>query len=168
MLGAPGAAPREVRCDCDVLAPFCGACSVGDAHAPVGCDAARDWSARVAARATARAAADDPESSGHEVKSCPNPRCGCRVEKTGGCNYMVCAACSERWCWHCGAWGGGPSRRPPPHHLFFCNEPETAFARLEDDGRLAFYAERAANHAASRAFARRQLQGAHARARAIV
>ena len=70
---------------------------------------------------------------------------------------MFCASCHERWCWHCGAWGGGPSGRDPPHHLFFCNAPSTGYAALEDDGRYAFYRERGAAHAASRAFAKRQL-----------
>lgn len=160
---APGVF-AEADCDCGAEA-FCGRCAVGDGHAPLDCGAAAAWDAKLAAR---RTTASEVESGARaEVKACPNPRCRCRVEKAGGCNYMVCASCSERWCWHCGSWGGGPSRRPPPHHLFFCNDPPTKFARLEDDGRLAFYAERAEAHAASRAHAKSQMAAAHARARAI-
>ncbi|KAH8067413.1 hypothetical protein JL721_7521 [Aureococcus anophagefferens] len=80
---------------------------------------------------------------------------------------MRCASCREFWCWHCGAWGGRPSRRDPPHHLFFCNDPATSFATLEDDGRYAFYSERSAAHGASRAFATTQLEKSHKLAKKI-
>merc|ERR1719453_2223259 len=36
---------------------------------------------------------------------------------------MTCPQCNEYWCWQCGDWGGGPSGRPQPHHVWNCNDP---------------------------------------------
>lgn len=157
-----GARCAEARCDCDDSNRFCGRCGL-DAHAPATCADAVTWVRKREEDATV--AADAAVAA--KVKRCPNPACGCAVEKNGGCNYMRCASCREFWCWHCGAWGGGPSRRDPPHHLFFCNDPATSFATLEDDGRYAFYSERSAAHGASRAFATTQLEKSHKLAKKI-
>lgn len=33
----------------------------------------------------------------------PCPSCGCMVEKTKGCDNMMCSYCKYKWCWRCGA-----------------------------------------------------------------
>jgi len=163
-----GPSGGEASCLCLNDARFCARCG-GDAHAPVACGPAAEWTRLLEDRADG--ASGDPAAVVEEVrtvKRCPKPRCGCVTEKDGGCNYMTCRSCSEHWCWHCGAWGGGPSGRPPPHHLFLCNEPETGFAALRDDGRVAWYGERSKNHEASRQFAVAQRDRAARRAARIV
>lgn len=30
------------------------------------------------------------------------PKCGCQIEKDGGCPHMNCAICGHSWCWTCG------------------------------------------------------------------
>ena len=67
--------------------------------------AAQGWWARLVPRAE---------------RPCPNPRCAAPTLKESGCDFLVCGACREQWCWSCGQWGGGPSGRPPPHHVFAC------------------------------------------------
>ena len=39
----------------------------------------------------------------------PCPKCKIRIEKTTGCNNMICSVCSSPWCWHCGEAGNGHS-----------------------------------------------------------
>ena len=36
-------------------------------------------------------------------RSKPCPSCGAAIEKTGGCNKVVCAMCKGRMCWKCEA-----------------------------------------------------------------
>ncbi|KZF20873.1 hypothetical protein L228DRAFT_278949 [Xylona heveae TC161] len=36
-----------------------------------------------------------------ESKQCPNPDCGWRIIKNGGCNHMTCLKCGHEFCWLC-------------------------------------------------------------------
>lgn len=97
------------------------------------------------------------------VKPCPNPKCNTPTTKISGCMYLHCSSCREYWCWQCGDWGGGPSKRPQPHHVYDCNNPInrdwlTAGADMfTNDGRWAFYFERYNNHAGALKFAEKQV-----------
>ena len=37
----------------------------------------------------------------------PCPICKVRIEKSDGCNNMICNICNSAWCWHCGEVGNG-------------------------------------------------------------
>jgi hypothetical protein len=44
-----------------------------------------------------------PETILNEAKTqaCPNPECGVRTTKDGGCNHISCTKCTAHWCWVC-------------------------------------------------------------------
>lgn len=84
-----------------------------------------------------------------QARRCPNPACGTMTQKVEGCLFLGCPKCREYWCWNCGSWGGGPSGREAPHHVFICADlPKDAtwldgHANLrEDDARLDYYCQR--------------------------
>jgi len=94
-----------------------------------------------------------------DSKPCPNPNCGVLSHKESGCHYLTCPHCKEHWCWQCGDWGGGPSGRPEPHHVFDCNSPinqewaKSASWKIDDEGRFWYYYDRHENHLGSLKFA---------------
>jgi len=71
---------------------FCGSCGEGP-HGKEGCDKAGD-----------QAYAMWKKRKGDAVKPCPG--CGHHVEKTGGCNALVCSRCRSKFCWGCGLKAG--------------------------------------------------------------
>mmetsp|Transcript_113954 Transcript_113954/g.333003 ORF Transcript_113954/g.333003 Transcript_113954/m.333003 type:complete len:610 (+) Transcript_113954:121-1950(+) len=79
------------------------------------------------------------------ARRCPNPECSVMSQKVEGCLFLKCPRCRESWCWHCGAWGGGPSGRPQPHHVFVCTDVPTdvtwldGHSTLREDARFAFH-----------------------------
>eukprot|EP00928_Gymnodinium_smaydae_P080484 TRINITY_DN64171_c0_g1_i1.p1 TRINITY_DN64171_c0_g1~~TRINITY_DN64171_c0_g1_i1.p1 ORF type:complete len:772 (+),score=93.08 TRINITY_DN64171_c0_g1_i1:97-2412(+) len=138
------------RCGCGHS--FCFSCKL-DAHAPAKCSSAKLWQTKSEQmKGVAGYAVVD-------AKVCPNPECGAPSRKEDGCNYLVCPRCRVSWCWQCGDWGGGPSGRPEPHHVYDCNNPtnqewaKSTAENFRDDGRDRFYYERYLNHLQSREFA---------------
>lgn len=98
------------------------------------------------------------------VKPCPNPDCNVATYKDDGCHWLKCPKCKENWCWQCGHWGGGPSGRPPPHHVDICNDPvnEEWYIKAKETfdltstetlARFRWYHQRHINHMSSLAFA---------------
>merc|ERR1712232_449024 len=80
------------------------------------------------------------------ARRCPNPQCGTMTQKVEGCLFLGCPRCKEMWCWNCGEWGGGPSGRPKPHHVFVCTQLPSEPTWLDghaslvtDDTRLDLY-----------------------------
>merc|ERR1712070_737432 len=68
------------------------------------------------------------------------------TQRIEGCLYLTCPRCKEHWCWSCGEWGGGPSKRPAPHHVFVCIQPpadptwlDGHTSLLKDSTRVEFY-----------------------------
>eukprot|EP00746_Dinoflagellata_sp_MGD_P054701 gnl/MRDRNA2_/MRDRNA2_23920_c0_seq1.p1 gnl/MRDRNA2_/MRDRNA2_23920_c0~~gnl/MRDRNA2_/MRDRNA2_23920_c0_seq1.p1 ORF type:complete len:557 (+),score=92.76 gnl/MRDRNA2_/MRDRNA2_23920_c0_seq1:43-1713(+) len=80
-------------------------------------------------------------------RPCPNPDCRVMSQRIDGCNYLRCPKCREDWCWNCGDWGGGPSGRPKPHHVFHCadlpKDPSwlEGHSSLAEDARMTWYKE---------------------------
>jgi len=134
---------------------FCFSCRLG-AHAPAKCSSTRAWTEKVEKMSGMERCA----AASKDAKPCPNPGCGVLTHKESGCNYLLCTQCGEKWCWQCGDWGGGPSRRPEPHHVYECNDPvnqewaKTSLVDLFDNqGRYWFYFDRYSNHLKSLEFA---------------
>jgi len=105
---------------------FCSLC-FAEPHGPLTCAEHRTWMKLLvdsqksrlqkwASRISKYLALD----AGQGARKCPNPDCGVMSQKAEGCNFIACPRCKEMWCWGCGDWGGGPSGRPHPHHVFYC------------------------------------------------
>lgn len=158
--GAAGATRRRrqstVRCDCGHS--FCFDCRLV-AHAPAQCSSARAW----LAKAEETKGLSQCKTVEGDNKPCPNPECGVLAHKDSGCHYLSCSRCKEKWCWQCGDWGGGPSGRPEPHHVYDCNSAvnkewyklASAVDVFNNDGKYWYYLERYKNHLSSLTFAER-------------
>ena len=171
---------------------FCFACRAA-AHAPCACGHVRAWLEKDEEKRLGRGKLTACEN----VKPCPNPKCNIPTTKISGCmcalsaralsarapcshskrarrdRHLTCTKCREQWCWQCGSWGGGPSKRPPPHHVHDCNSPPDADwvkdggKLFDNDGRFMFYYERFQNHADAMRFAEQQRESARERVRKL-
>jgi ariadne-1 len=147
-----------VACACGHV--FCFSCSA-DAHEPATCAMAKAWTENLDKNLSKSERAEQHKRG---VKPCPNPDCGVATYKDDGCHWLLCPKCKENWCWQCGHWGGGPSGRPPPHHVDICNDPvnEEWFAKAKESfdlssaealARFRWYYQRHVNHLGSLSFA---------------
>lgn len=128
-----------VACQCGSY--FCFCCGL-DAHEPVSCQFAARW--------MRPDLATEKSLKKSTVKPCPNPACAVPVFKDSGCMFMTCKMCKENWCWMCGHWGGGPSGRDEPHHVWKCNDPMNQNWNATVS---TFYRHRYKNHLDALAFA---------------
>ncbi|GAQ81569.1 hypothetical protein KFL_000840120 [Klebsormidium nitens] len=81
----------EVQCTCGLT--FCFNCGL-EAHSPCSCDIWRRWDEK---------SRDESETVNWLVANTkPCPKCGKKVEKSGGCNLVQCT-CKQPFCWLCGA-----------------------------------------------------------------
>jgi len=150
-----GFSQRKSTVQCRCGHRFCFSCKRG-AHAPAKCSSAKSWLERLEKMSGLEGC-----QAAFGAKPCPNPDCTVLSNKESGCHYLLCPHCKEKWCWQCGDWGGGPSGRPEPHHVFDCNNPvnqtwarQTLSLDLFDDARRYwFYHERYSNHLQSLIFA---------------
>lgn len=130
---------------------FCSLC-LAEAHLPITCAERRTWLRlmedskrglleRWAQRARSLITMDDTLVA----RRCPNPDCGVMSQKVEGCLFLQCPRCRELWCWQCGEWGGGPSARPRPHHVFLCTKLPTdvtwldGHINLQEDAKVEFF-----------------------------
>ncbi|CAG0886605.1 unnamed protein product [Cyprideis torosa] len=87
---------RPVRCQCGHN--FCFGCGQS-CHEPVSCSLLKKWNRRLQ---------EDCKTATYlmaKTKECP--ACSVTIEKSGGCNHMVCknVACNAEFCWVClGPW----------------------------------------------------------------
>ena len=82
---------RRVKCDA-CTSVFCFECGL-DYHAPVQCSTIKSWIQKCE---------DDSETANYlaaNTKDCP--KCNVYIEKSGGCNHMVCRQCDYDFCWMC-------------------------------------------------------------------
>ncbi|XP_055349032.1 E3 ubiquitin-protein ligase ARIH2-like [Paramacrobiotus metropolitanus] len=91
------AAPDSKRVVCPhCRATFCFACG-SEYHLPCDCRTIRQWWKK---------AMEDSETMSYMssfTKDCP--QCDSSIEKSGGCNHMICRMCAYEFCWVClGAW----------------------------------------------------------------
>ncbi|OCL09689.1 hypothetical protein AOQ84DRAFT_403818 [Glonium stellatum] len=54
------------------------------------------------------------------TRLCPNPQCGRRFEKAGGCDHMVCSRCGVGFCWDCGVEWKMVKRKGMSAHKLYC------------------------------------------------
>eukprot|EP01041_Mallomonas_annulata_P000757 gene757-1443_t len=84
---------------------FCANCDALP-HAPATCDMIRKWEEKNGYLETTNFTSNELEARKLKFKiSKPCPRCGVRIEKTGGCSHMVCVrsagGCGFEFCWEC-------------------------------------------------------------------
>ncbi|XP_065178372.1 E3 ubiquitin-protein ligase ARIH2-like [Sycon ciliatum] len=137
VIWARESAPKQVTCVCS--AQFCFSCR-DEYHAPLSCQLMVEWK-------TQRAA--ESQSAIYIVANTkPCPKCKVHIEKSGGCNHMVCRHCSFNYCWVCG--GDWNSHGTQYYH---CSKykPDTVkekerSSQQESMKRYFFYFERYQNH----------------------
>lgn len=92
--------------ECSFDHAFCFHCNFEN-HNPTVCSVAQMWIQKCK---------DDSETVkwlSANTKECP--RCGCPIEKNGGCNHMSCTKCRYDFCWIClGVWAN--------HGFYNCNK----------------------------------------------
>jgi hypothetical protein len=91
-----GDLPLTVHCKCGHA--FCWHCGE-PAHEPALCNQVKDWKKLL----TEEHKQQDHESevwvSAH-TQPCPN--CSAKVQRSGGCNHMICTVCGQHFCYVCG------------------------------------------------------------------
>jgi hypothetical protein len=91
-----GHTPLTVHCKCGHA--FCWHCGE-TAHEPALCEQVKQWKKLL----TEEHRQEDHESevwvSAH-TQPCPN--CSAKVQRSGGCNHMVCSVCGQHFCYVCG------------------------------------------------------------------
>lgn len=130
---------------------FCSLCSL-DPHGPLTCAEFRTWNNLLKDASSGMlqewfSRFKDLFRLGNDApaRRCPNPHCNVMSQKVDGCLFLICPRCREFWCWNCGDWGGGPSRRPKPHHVFLCTKTPKditwldGHSTLKEDARFEFH-----------------------------
>eukprot|EP00038_Savillea_parva_P028832 m.67246 g.67246 ORF g.67246 m.67246 type:complete len:525 (+) comp8422_c0_seq4:106-1680(+) len=131
--------PFAVTCACGF--DWCFSCAQMP-HKPVRCELLSRW---------LKKNADDSETSNWmaaNTKECP--KCQSTIEKSGGCNHMVCNTCKHDFCWVCqGPWA------PHGSSWYNCNRYDDKASKDARDAearsraelqRYLFYFNRYANH----------------------
>ncbi|PQE32898.1 RING finger protein [Rutstroemia sp. NJR-2017a WRK4] len=93
----------------------------------------------------------------NNLKQCPNPKCGLRLDKIGGCDHMTCQHCKFEFCWLCFASYEDIRKLGNEAHKPTCNyyraNPQRvhllADTRAEDPERVELTAEQVEQRAAS-------------------
>ncbi|KAL3235045.1 hypothetical protein RNJ44_02833 [Nakaseomyces bracarensis] len=82
--------------ECNSKHRFCFNCSF-EVHAPADCKVTNAWVKK------ARKESENLNWVLSHTKECPE--CSVNIEKSGGCNHMICSSCKHEFCWICeGAW----------------------------------------------------------------
>eukprot|EP00539_Tryblionella_compressa_P008195 CAMPEP_0178764290 /NCGR_PEP_ID=MMETSP0744-20121128/17709_1 /TAXON_ID=913974 /ORGANISM="Nitzschia punctata, Strain CCMP561" /LENGTH=554 /DNA_ID=CAMNT_0020419449 /DNA_START=48 /DNA_END=1712 /DNA_ORIENTATION=- len=136
---------RAIQADCCACGTsFCFGCHANEPHIPVSCSKLALWKEK-----------NQSEGESNKwilVNSKPCPKCGARIEKEGGCQYMTCRKCNHGFCWMCMG----------SHHVWQCNAYEEkdvsniARAKTELERYLHYY-ERYHGHEEAQKFAQRQV-----------
>ena len=85
---------EDVRCDGGHL--FCFACGENGGHSPATCASVELWKKRNLSEG------DSAMWIVQNTKACPNPKCKRQIERSSGCNKVVCTHCQTAMCYACG------------------------------------------------------------------
>jgi len=97
---------RTVRCACGFQ--FCFDCG-RESHSPATCSQIEAWNEAIVSAEEAGGVQAAPRQEQREAmakrwilkNSRPCPSCKAPIEKTEGCNHMVCSSCRHEFCWAC-------------------------------------------------------------------
>lgn len=151
--------PEDVTCRDGHV--FCFACARLGGHRPATCDEVGAWEAR-----------DNIEGASlawiaTHTKACPNPKCRGAIERSSGCNKVVCTACNTAMCWACGAEYFKAAGHAYPEGAWTCNKPAGGgfggSAEGLDAERFLHYRTRVVSSRESAAIAERELPTVSAR-----
>ena len=137
---------------------FCFGC-VSPVHAPATCAEMESWRKRDTAEGA------DALWIMQNTKSCPNPKCGRAIERSTGCNKVICSACSTAMCYACGLEYYKEAGHTYPQGAWTCNKPPAASrgagSSKEADDLLYFghFAQRAATSAQSSRLSAKEAPG---------
>jgi len=133
-------APKRVTCRlCHTSCCFmCGL----EFHAPTECTTIKQW---------LRKCTDDSETANYisaNTKDCP--KCDSCIEKSGGCNHMLCSQCGYDFCWMC----HGPWKEHGAQYYECSKFKEEGAGQIDTDARVSLtkylhYFQRWENHCRS-------------------
>jgi len=80
---------------------FCASCDLPP-HAPATCELVTQWEAKGGYLETGKKEDEEARKLKHHTTK-PCPKCGVRIEKSGGCPHMTCMqpTCKYQFCWDC-------------------------------------------------------------------
>jgi len=96
-------ASRDVTCSAGHC--FCFHCGHFGGHSPLSCSYHKKWRELVGVTETDIRRQEEASSAYLQTRTKPCPRCGTVIQRTEGCNHMVCTICGDHFCYECGqAW----------------------------------------------------------------
>lgn len=98
-VSSQGAGRCQVTARCACGTKFCFNCKEIGGHEPVGCE---QWQAFMADLPAALKEMLDATNRWLEENS-RKCTCGAQIQRSGGCNHMICTVCARHFCYTCGA-----------------------------------------------------------------
>ncbi|CBY22151.1 unnamed protein product [Oikopleura dioica] len=135
--------PKRVRCQ-SCSTEFCFQCGL-DFHHPTECSTIKLWLQKCSEDS------DTADYIATKTKDCP--MCSSCIEKSGGCNHVICGLCKYEFCWVCsGDWKEHGAQYYECSR--FKENPDAVRAELESDTRASLskylhYFQRWDNHSSS-------------------
>lgn len=110
---------------------FCFRCGKVE-HEPATCKEVREWETR-----------NDGGNAAYLRENCKFcPSCSTAIERSTGCNKVICTKCGKAFCWMCGQ--DFSKAHDYPKEAWACNKPPATFSRdsKSEQARLMYFVDR--------------------------
>jgi len=115
-------AEGEIDVTCSCKTKFCFKCKEVGGHEPVGCDKWKSWHTKLAnwQKETNDASENWVSQNSRECK------CGAKIQRSSGCNHMICSICGSHFCYVCGQDWNKHRTQPGGFDYYTCRLDNTA------------------------------------------